>query len=139
MSMAFGIRGRISSDINVTPMIDVLLVLLIIFMVIFPYQSVGEKADIPQPRADTTITPPSKPIVIQIKQSAVENARPVLKINEEETSWEKLGSRLEEIFSLRAEKVAFLKGDPEIDFQYVADAIDIAHHAGVARLGLMGR
>jgi biopolymer transport protein TolR len=137
MSMALGIRGSISSEINVTPMIDVLLVLLIIFMVVFPYQSVGESTDIPQQRTDITV-PPNRPVVIQIKQAASEHERPALRINDEETTWEKLGSRLEEIYSQRMDKVAFLKGDPEIDFQYVADAVDIAHHAGVVRLGLMG-
>jgi biopolymer transport protein TolR len=139
MSMALGSRGSVSSEINVTPMIDVLLVLLIIFMVVFPYQSVGESTEIPQQRTDITVPPPNKPIVIRIKQAASERERPVLKINEEETTWEKLGSRLEEIYSQRMDKVALLKGDPEIDFQYVADAVDIAHHAGVVRLGLMGK
>lgn len=136
MSMTFGGNGRGTSEINVTPMIDVLLVLLIIFMVVFPYQSVGVSADIPQPSTDQPITPPTKPIVIQIKQG-VGSRRPSLKINEEEVSWENLGSRIGEIFSLRTEKVAFLKGDPEIDFQYVADVLDITHQAGVARVGLM--
>lgn len=136
--MTLGKRGGVSSEINVTPMIDVLLVLLIIFMVVFPYQSTGERTEIPQPKADTTIAQPDKPIVIQIKQNGNAIERPVLKINEEEASWTNLGSRLQEIFSRRVDKVAFLKGDPEVDFQYVADAIDIAHHAGVARLGLIG-
>lgn len=136
MSMTFGSQGRSTSEINVTPMIDVLLVLLIIFMVVFPYQSVGVSADIPQPGTDQRITPPSKPIVIQIKQG-VGSGRPTLKINEEEVSWGNLGSRIGEIFSLRSDKVAFLKGDPEVTFQYVADALDIVHHAGVARVGLM--
>jgi biopolymer transport protein TolR len=137
MSMTFGADGRASSEINVTPMIDILLVLLVIFMVVFPYQSTGERADIPQPNAAATLPAPGKPIVIQIKQAAG-SERPVVRINEEEVGWANLESRLQQIFSLRTEKVAFLKGDPEIDFQYVADAIDIVHHAGVARVGLMG-
>lgn len=134
MSMTFGSQGRSTSEINVTPMIDVLLVLLIIFMI--SYHSVGVTADIPHPSTDQPITPPTKPIVIQIKQG-VGSGRPTLKINDEEVSWDNLGSRIGEIFSVRTEKVAFLKGDPEVTFQYVADALDIVHHAGVARVGLM--
>jgi biopolymer transport protein TolR len=136
MSMMSGTQGRVSSEINVTPMIDVMLVLLIIFMVIFPHQSIGELADVPQQSTATTVPPPYKPIVIQIQEGS---ERPGLQINQEKVSWENLGARLETIYSLRADKVAFLKGDPEIDFQYVAEAIDIAHHAGVVRVGLMGR
>ena len=138
MSMTFGSQRSASSEINVTPMIDVLLVLLIIFMVVFPYQSIGERADIPQPSTRELITPPSKTIVIQIQQG-VGSGRPTLRINEEQVSWENLGSRVGEIFSLRTDKVAFLKGDPEVTFQYIADALDIVHHAGVERVGLMGR
>lgn len=138
MSLTFGNRGGASPEINVTPMIDVLLVLLIIFMVLFPYQSVGERADIPQPSTDQTTPPPASPIVIQIKQASG-SQRPALRINEEETTWENLEARLQKISSMRADKVAFLKGDPEIDFQFVADVIDLAHRAGFERLGLIGK
>jgi biopolymer transport protein TolR len=136
MSMTFGSRGRASSEINVTPMIDMLLVLLIIFMVLFPYQSKGERAAIPQPATDQFITAPASPVVIQLKQTT-DDQRPKLKINEQEVSWENFSARLEQIYSLRVDKVAFLKGDSEIDFQYVADAIDVAHRSGVDRVALM--
>jgi biopolymer transport protein ExbD len=134
MSMTFGNRGTASPEINVAPMVDVLLVLLIIFMVLFPYRSVGEQANIPLP---TKTTEPSNPIVIDLKEAAG-SRRPSLQINRQEVSWEDFGSRLENIYSRRADKVAFLKGDPEINFQYVADAIDLVHHAGVTQVGLMG-
>jgi biopolymer transport protein TolR len=62
---------------------------------------------------------------------------PELKINQDSVAWNALDLRLKEIFQLRAEKVAFLKSDPEIDFQHVANALDIAHQAGVDRIGLM--
>jgi len=136
MSMTLESRGRASSEINVTPMIDVLLVLLIIFMVLFPYQSMGERVVIPQPGTGQPMPEPRKPIVIQLEQAA-ENQRPTLKINEQEVSWENFGSLLEQIYTRRTDKVAFLKGDAGIDFQYVADAIDVAHHAGVERVALM--
>lgn len=137
MSLTFGSRSGSSPEINVTPMIDVLLVLLIIFMVLFPYQSVGERAEIPLSSSEQPIPPPVSPIVIQIRQ-ATGSQRPTLRINEEEIPWDNLEARLQKISSVHADKVAFLKGDPEIDFQFVADVIDVAHRVGVERLGLMG-
>ena len=62
-----------------------------------------------------------------------------MSINRKEVAWNNLDSSLREIYEKRKEKVVFLKGDPEIDFQYVAEAVDIAHHAGVDRVGLMGQ
>jgi biopolymer transport protein TolR len=60
-----------------------------------------------------------------------------VKINQEEVRWEDLEMRLAEIYLKRAEKVAFVRGDNDVDFQYVADVIDLAHHAGVQRVGLL--
>ena len=62
---------------------------------------------------------------------------PALKINQENVRWEDLETRLAEIYLKRAEKVAFVRGDADVDFQYVADVIDMAHHAGVERIGLL--
>ena len=62
---------------------------------------------------------------------------PALKINQENVRWEDLETRLAEIHLKRAEKVAFVRGDADVDFQYVADVIDVAHHAGVERIGLL--
>ena len=129
------VPGTPGSEINVTPMIDVLLVLLIIFMVLFPHQSKGERALIPL--KSETVPRPDPTIVIQLKQTGGAQ-RPTVNINEENVSWENLEARLQKIYSLRMDKVAFLKGDPEISFQYVADVIDITHHAGVTHVGLLG-
>ena len=62
---------------------------------------------------------------------------PTLKINQQNVRWEDLETRLAEIYLKRAEKVAFVRGDADVDFQYVADVIDVAHHAGVERIGLL--
>ena len=121
------------SDINMTPMIDVLLVLIIIFMVITPLTPKGLEALVPQPPP-----PNSKPnlsdertVVIVIDKDHK------FSINQDATTEEQLGPRLEEIFKTRAERVVFVKGDPSLDFRWVAEAIDIAHGAGIDKVGLM--
>jgi len=134
--MLLGSQGKISAEINVTPMIDLLLVLIIIFMVVLPHNSTGEKTEIPQPSNDPMQSGPDTKIVIQL-HDAGESRRPDLRINEQDVKWEDLESTLKDIYTLRMDKVAFLQGDPEVDFQYVADVVDMTHHAGVLRVGLM--
>ena len=90
MSMMVGARNTQSSEINVTPLIDVLLVLLIIFMVILPEHKWGEKTLVPQPSAETQELKPETPIVIQLKDVG-ESKRPLLKINQEEVSMGRTG------------------------------------------------
>jgi biopolymer transport protein TolR len=133
MSMAVGSQGGPKADINMTPMIDVLLVLIIIFMVITPLTPKGLEALVPQP------PPPGQ------KQSVADQRTVVIvidkdhhfKINEEDSDEVRLGPRLEDIFKTRAERVCFVKGDPDLDFQWVAKAIDIAKGAGIDKVGLM--
>lgn len=136
MSMMNGSRHGLSSEINVTPMIDVLLVLLIIFMVILPHHFYGERADIPIP-TDQVTPHPETAVVIQMHDRGPHRL-PGLTINEQDVAWRDLDTKLREIFAHRIEQVAFFKGDPEVDFQYVADVLDTAHHAGVDRVGLLG-
>ncbi len=133
MSMAVGGGGRQVSDINVTPLIDVLLVLLIIFMVITPLTPHGLNALAPQPPKDKTPPPPDqdRTVVIVIDKDKS------MKLNSEPTDMAKLGPRLEEIFKTRADRVVFVKGDPDLEFQTVAQAIDIAKGAGIDKIGLM--
>jgi len=138
MSMMVGARNKQSCEINVTPLIDVLLVLLIIFMVVLPEHKWGEKTLVPQPSAESSETNPPTPIVIQLKDIG-ESKRPLLKINQEEVSWDGLESRLTAAFKVRIDRIAFVKGDPEVDFEYVAQAVDITHHAGGDRIGLLGK
>lgn len=138
MSMMVGARSARSSEINVTPLIDVLLVLLIIFMVILPEHKMGEKTLIPQPSLETAAKPPESPIVIQLNNVGASQP-PVLKINQEEVPWDGLEARLKDVYKRREDKVAFVKGDPDVDFEYVAEAVDITHRAGADRIGLLGK
>jgi biopolymer transport protein TolR len=132
MAMSMGGGSGPKSDINMTPMIDVLLVLIIIFMVITPLTPKGLEALVPQP------PPPNQPpqadertIVVTINQdhSMLVNTEPITEAN--------LGKRLEDIFKTRADRIMFVKGDPEIEYKWVAEVIDIGHGAGVDKIGLM--
>ena len=138
--MAFSMAGGGPSgpQINVTPLIDVLLTLIIMFMLVVSMDpEYGEKAQIPQPDPKQTQTQPQpRTVVIQVVWTAKDQV-PSVKINEEDVSWEDLETRLTRIYLTRVEKVAFVRGDADIDFQYVASVIDLAHHAGVQRVGLM--
>jgi biopolymer transport protein TolR len=130
--------GPSNPQINVTPLIDVLLVLIIVFMVVVSMsRTKGLEAQIPQPAPEHNgPPPPDRTIVIQVAWSAPHQP-PVLKINQETVKWEDLKSRLHDIYKLRAERVAFVRGDDDIDFQYVAEVIDLAREAGVERVGLL--
>jgi biopolymer transport protein ExbD len=140
LSMSFSMAGKGARgpEINVTPLIDVLLTLIIVFMVVVSMdKQEGETAQIPQPDQKQTqnIAQP-RTVVIQVVWTK-DNQPPAVKINQDEVRWEDLEQRLAEIYLKRAEKVVFVRGDNDVDFQYVADVIDVAHHAGVQRVGLL--
>jgi biopolymer transport protein ExbD len=125
---------------NVTPLIDVLLVLIIVFMIVVIEQKpVGLQTEIPQqPRStDPSIPPPQTTIVVQIHHAKPGVSHPEVMVNEEAVTWEHLHDRLRDIFAILIERIAYLKADDDIDFQDVADVIAIARIAGVDRVGLL--
>jgi biopolymer transport protein TolR len=134
--MTVGSGGGQTSDLNVTPMIDILLVLLVIFMIITPLTPQGEAALIPQPPP-----PNAKPqvnqrtIVVQVLKG--NGGVPELKINEDPVTFNELQPRLLDIYKDRAEKVMFVKADNDVAWATVAQVIDAAHAAGVDKVGLM--
>jgi biopolymer transport protein TolR len=138
MSFSMAGKGARGPEINVTPLIDVLLTLIIVFMVVVSMdKEQGETAQIPQPdqKQAPNIAQP-RAVVIQVVWTK-ENQPPTVKINQDEVRWEDLEMRLAEIYLKRVEKVVFVRGDNDVDFRYVADVIDVAHHAGVERVGLL--
>jgi len=133
MGMAVGESKGTISEPNVVPLIDVLLVLIIIFMVITPRTPSGLKTLVPQP------PPPNqqqqkvdeRTIVVQVLAGGK------LKINQDDTTWMQLGTRLFDIFKERADKIAFVKGDENVPFEQVARAIDIMRGSGIDHVGLI--
>ncbi|HEV2324576.1 MAG TPA: biopolymer transporter ExbD [Terracidiphilus sp.] len=136
MAMSMGSAGGSMADINVTPMIDILLVLLIIFMVIVPQVPDGLNAAVPQPPKN-----PQKQqqndhtIVVQVLYRP--GAQPAYKINQDDVSFQELLPKLTAIYANRAERVMFVRGDDNVDFQYVANVIDLGKEANVDHVGLL--
>ncbi len=134
MGMSVGeSKGGAMAEMNVVPLIDILLVLLIIFMVITPLTPHGLDALVPQPNPNKNQEQEleNKTIVVQV----LPNNK--LKINQEDTTWDALGPRLETVFKDRADKTAFVKGDSDVLFMEVARAIDIMRGAGIDHIGLV--
>jgi biopolymer transport protein TolR len=134
MGMSVGSKGGAMAEMNIVPLIDILLVLLIIFMAITPTISMGLNALVPQPAPPNQANQEqlqAKTIVVQVFSNGK------LKINEEDSSWDSLQARLDQIFKQRAEKIAFVKGDDTVFFGDVAKAIDIMRAAGIDKVGLL--
>jgi biopolymer transport protein ExbD len=131
--MAVGGKKDVMVDINITPLIDVLLVLIIIFMVITPLTPKGLDTLVPQPNPNAE---PSKEILSRTIVVSIDAARRVT-INQDPVDLRELGPRLEEIFKTRSERVMFVKGDPTLPFAEVAQVIDIAKGAGIDKIGLI--
>ena len=135
MAMGGGSTGGAVSDMNVTPLIDVLLVLLIIFMVIQPTTPKGLDTVVPQPPKDKNTTQTDdKVIVVSIQDTG---AVPTYKINDQAFAKGDLTSELTKIFSTRTEKVMFVKGDENLDFGKIAEVIGFGHEAEVTNIGII--
>jgi len=134
MAMGVGGAGEYKSDINITPLVDVVLVLLIIFMVITPLTPHGLEALAPQPPPPNQ--PPPDPSQDRTVVIVIEKDRS-MKLNQDPIDERLLGPRLQEVFKTRAERVVFVKGDPDLDFSVVARAIDIAKGVGIDKIGLI--
>ena len=132
MTAGSGNISGVTSEINVTPMIDVLLVLLIIFMVIVPVTSRGESALAPRPSRDAN---PGDAVVLEVLKGTGGSVD--FRINRQAVARQDLLTKLSTIYANRAQRVLFVKGDDQLSFTEIAQAIDIGHAAGVDHIGLL--
>lgn len=133
MAMNTGITHGPAAVINITPMIDILLVLLIVFMAIAPAKTMGLDALMPQPEQSGAQQAPENPVVLEIAADGS------YRLNTTSIEAPALADRLTAIYSRRADRVLFVKADPQLEFHTVAEAIDTARGASVDRVALMPR
>ena len=130
MSMSAGQSGRLTNEPNVTPMIDVLLVLLIIFMLVVPMSRKAIDLQLPDPTEPQSSATPPPQIVLEVLPGNK------FAVNKEPLTKAALPARLKEIYDGRPEKVIFVKGDPKVKYSDVIYAMDVARGAGVKVIGV---
>jgi biopolymer transport protein ExbD len=135
MAMTSGDGSGFGSQINVTPLIDVLLVLLIIFMVIVPVTPKGLSAAVPQAPNSHTPDTATDTIVVSVLKTA--GAQPEYRINQDLVAKGDLLARLTAIYQNRAQRTMFVKGDGDMNFAQIAEVIDVGHLAGADNIGLL--
>lgn len=137
MSMSAGSASAASSEINVTPLIDVLLVLLILFMVLVPAMPQGLVTALPQPGGSAAVHPRPRAIIVTILLD--DHGRAAYRLGEESLPKSELSTKLASIYSTRApeERELFVQDDPRLEYGEVAKVIDLAHQAGVDRVGIL--
>jgi biopolymer transport protein ExbD len=132
MSMTVGNRGQVKSDINITPYIDILLVLLIIFMMVAPLKQHEHPVRVPQPAPPTQpkeVKPDSVIVDIDLDHNIMLNQQPI--------TLDKLEPTLTEIFSRRAVRNMFIRGDSSLPYGDIFVLMDIAKRSGVGDIALL--